>query len=63
MIRMQTGATALSVKMINGKSPAPSFLFGGEEASELDKNNGSSCEEDNSRNDMSPGDSQGLVHT
>lgn len=61
MIRMQTGAAALGVKMINEKSPASFLLFAREEASELDKNNGSSCEEDNSRNDMSPGDSQGLV--
>lgn len=63
MIRMQTGAAALGVKMINEKSPASFLLFAREEASKLDKNNGSSCEEDNSRNDMSPGDSQGLVRT
>lgn len=60
MIRMQTGAAALGVKMINETS---FLLFAREEAGELDKSNGSSCEEDNSRNDMSPGDSLGLVHT
>lgn len=63
MIRMQTGAAALGVKMINETSPASFLLFAREEAGELDKSNGSSCEEDNSRNDMSPGDSLGLVHT
>lgn len=60
---MQTGAAALGVKMINETSPASFLLFAREEASELDKNNGSSCEEDNSKHDMSLGDSQGLVHT